>query len=202
MISHSEKFIYLDVCRTGGHSIRQVLSENFEVELIEGRRGDRRFTRHHTLMNLSAHRPYCTEVPLDKLDEYFKFSFVRNPFDRFASVYAWYGRNSDLSFEDFVFKFLVYEPEADGHAIRFIPQVYWMRLEPFGELCFDFLGRFEKLQEDFNLLAEKLGMPLRDLPVISRLKGDTDYRSFYNSDTRRVVENYYQEDLESFGYDF
>ena len=70
VISKKHKFIFVAISKTGTSSIEQSLEEFNEVTL----------PKHASLMDISN---YCKIG----LNEYFKFCFVRNPFERVVSIY-------------------------------------------------------------------------------------------------------------------
>ena len=69
-----------------------------------------------------------------------------------------------------------------------------------GNLLVDFVGRFENLEDDWKKVCEKIGTKL-DLPHIHKTS-KSEYRSFYDEETRREVEKMYKKDLDLFGYKF
>jgi len=81
MISHKHKFVFIDIVKTAGTSINKALE-------IYGTKG-----KHHAinrplppLQNINgALAPYLSDKILQ---EYFKFTIVRNPYDRLISLYA------------------------------------------------------------------------------------------------------------------
>ena len=69
----------------------------------------------------------------------------------------------------------------------------------------DFICRFENLQQDFNIVCDKIGVPPRKLlhhnETRNRRRGKP-YWEYYNDDTRDLVAEIYAEDIEAFGYEF
>lgn len=143
---------------------------------------------------------------------YFKFSFVRNPWDRLYSAYSYLkagGWNDDdrrfyeenLSglegFEEFVLAWL--SPERLQSHMHFRPQHEFV-CDRRGRIMLDFLGYFETLQVDFDSIAERIG-------VASAL-GQTNsspragYREVYTPASRERVAELYRKDIQFFGYDF
>lgn len=148
-----------------------------------------------------------------KFAAYFKFAFVRNPFDRLVSSYAFLrqgGMNADdarfaarkvIPFESFE-HFLTegFSRDAETRAwVHFRPQTEFI-CDAAGRNLMDFTGRFERIVEDYAMIADRLGKP-KNLPI-SNKSARGDYREFYSPATIEIAQHYYAEDLEVFGYDF
>jgi len=160
---------------------------------------------------------YEVVFPRRKFESYFKFAFVRNPWDRLLSAYnfllsggmtdadrlwAQEHLSSVSDFSDFVCNRLS-SPAVFSH-VHFVPQ-YWFLCRPSCDrLLVDFVGRFERLQGDFRSVRKELGRSdCPDLPILNR--GDTesgDYRDYYTPQARDVVAELYQKDVDLFGYRF
>ena len=147
-----------------------------------------------------------------KFEHFFKFAFVRNPWDRLVSSYeflchggmniadaaffaAYVARYSD--FRAFVLEGLSL-PEIRAW-IHFRPQVDFV-CDDAGRNRMDVTGRFEHLAEDFALIASRLGRS-GELPK-TNMSARADYRSYYNDETRAVVAKLYRADIAAFGYTF
>src|SRR5688572_21810185 len=83
--------------------------------------------------------------------EAFKFSFVRNPWDRLVS--CWANRGKKYKFDWYVRRVVVLKTR-DPHTN---PQ--WPHLVLDGKLLFDFIGRFENLVDDWRLLQNRFQFP-------------------------------------------
>ncbi|MBT8080893.1 MAG: hypothetical protein KJO56_00560, partial [Gammaproteobacteria bacterium] len=75
-----------------------------------------------------------------------------------------------------------------------------------GEIEMDQVLKFENIAADFAQLAGRIGLPSTELPKVlmknRRPSSRRPYVEDYDSETRRIVTDYYREDLEAFGYEF
>lgn len=146
-----------------------------------------------------------------KFRRYFKFTFVRNPWDRLVSTF-FFLKSGGLNpldaafaeqylshycdFSDFVMQGL--NSDEVQHWVHFRPQS-WFVCDPGGNLKVDFVGHFETLSEDFGYVARRLGLD-RALPR-SNASNHQHYRTYYDEKTWSVVAKTYQSDIELFGYE-
>ena len=137
--------------------------------------------------------------------KYFKFAFVRNPYSRVVSAWQMFGGETKFSFDNFL-KIVVDDsidykngPGTD-EKIRHhtIPQ-----LHPYNCLKYaDFIGKFENLQEDFNKICDRLNIVQQKLPHLNESQYDNDYSLYYSEKIKKIVSQYFKEDIEYFEYTF
>jgi hypothetical protein len=159
-------------------------------------------------------RQYEMLFSREEFDRYFKFTFVRNPWDRTVSAFEflkqgglnqadreWAERHLARidDFEQFCREWLT--PENANDALFFTPQHRFLRLGSGFGPAVDFVGRVENLAEDFTHVAKRLGIDT-SVPHLNRSSRRSDFRSYYSPETRRIVESVYAEDIELFGYTF
>ncbi|MBE9537824.1 MAG: sulfotransferase family 2 domain-containing protein [Proteobacteria bacterium] len=149
----------------------------------------------------------------DKFDNYFKFTFVRNPWDRAVSAYTYLRKggspasnedqhwakfvNSFKSFDDFVCRWM--SDENINRNALFTPQRTFLK-DIFGQVTMDYIGRFESLEQDFNSIAEKLGISAQ-LPHLNQSRVES-YQSFYSAESQAIIERLYADDIAEFSYVF
>jgi hypothetical protein len=146
-------------------------------------------------------------------EEFFKFTFVRNPFERLVSAYEYLKRGGKSagdrefservlsrykSFDTFVQEWLT--PETAMRLNHFRPQSSFLT-DREGELLVDFVGRLEQMERDFARVVRTLGVEV-ELPRLNRTDGGRDYRRRYRDRTREIAASVYAEDLQRFGYVF
>ena len=141
----------------------------------------------------------------------FKFAFVRNPWDRFVSLWSYWHRlrrcvdsvkgRSLAEACRFIAERGV-PPPGIGNISGFnlaAPQTEW--LFPDGRLAVDFVGRFEDLDEDFGRVCRVLGVRAV-LPRLNTSRRKADYRRYYDDEAAELVGRLYAGDVRSFGYEF
>jgi hypothetical protein len=104
-----------------------------------------------------------------------------------------------MSFADFVAAVAaIPDEEADGH---FRSQHTFVTNEA-GQIGVEFLGRFERLPEDFRFVQERTGLPRREPPWLQKARNAASYMDFYDEETLRIVGARFRQDIEMFGYEF
>lgn len=207
LISDSRRFVFVHVSKAAGSSVVRLLGEhalprpapglNSLLRLVDLPRDYHRFrfSQHGSLADVERH------MPRETFAAYFKFAFVRNPFDRLVSEY----------------NALLHKPYNRRHArVRRMGFSGYLRHEaprivtPQARLVtrldgrpgLDFLGRFENFEADLAHVCDVLALPRpAQVPHTNRF-GHAAYRDFYSPADRALVERDYREDLELFGYGF
>ncbi|WP_426000515.1 sulfotransferase family 2 domain-containing protein [Caulobacter sp. DWR1-3-2b1] len=207
IVSHSHRFIFAAVPKTGTHSVRQALREQLGDDDVEqvGLFVDKRFpwqdlaAIRHGHLSLRQVRPYLGE---EAFRGYFKFAFVRNPFDRFVSYCAFMLRGGDV-FErqprEAMRHFLFEEPPE--HHVLFQPQASLLVDEDGQTLLADSVGRVEDMQGSYDAICARIGIPSRPLDRINGSRHG-DYRRYYDRALVDGVAARYAQDLDLFGYTF
>ncbi|MCK4708665.1 MAG: sulfotransferase family 2 domain-containing protein [Gammaproteobacteria bacterium] len=145
-------------------------------------------------------------------DQYFKFAFVRNPWDRVYSAYRylksggwneedrlWSEKNLAEfdNFNQFITQWL--NSSNIKKHIHFTPQHQFICDEK-GQLLIDYLAYFETINEDFTNIANRLNI---ETTIAHHNANPADsYLNIYNKKSRDIVADIYSKDIALFGYDF
>ena len=192
MINHKHKCIFIHIPKTAGKSIELALGADLRK-------------LHRSRTHIKHGTPLEWRYP-KHWEKYFTFTFVRNPWDRFVSAYFcdWgmlrrnplprrriIARLGSVGFKDFV------KHHSDHYEwSRFYKsQMDWIVSN------YDFIGRFENLQEDFNVVCDKIGIPQQELPHKNKTN-HKHYTEYYDDETREIIANWSAGEIEMFGYEF
>jgi hypothetical protein len=206
IISESRKFIFAAVPKTGTHSIRRALRPHMSDEDIEQVRlfEEKKFpipelaNLRHGHISLAQLRPFLEPA---KFESFFKFAFVRNPFDRFVSYCAFMTRKGGEFEKDpkRMMWYILRDPGPRSH-ILFQPQCSFI-VDSGGKPLTDYIGRVEQMQGSFDEVCDRIGIPRTELEKTNESKRD-DYRQYYDDALIEGVAKLYARDLELFGYEF
>ena len=186
-VSEDSKFVYYHNSKCATSTIIQFLSYHSTVIPVE-------FS--------------WTPLPYDnKWDNYFQFSFVRNPYDRLLSCFMdktkkvinskWeiecYKKYADVNFKDFVMGLNKYP--WHHHDKHLAPQTDLINLKTT-----HFIGRFENLVNDFAYVRKILDLNEGDVARINTTD-HKHYREYYDFEMIDKVRSIYSADFERFGYE-
>jgi hypothetical protein len=183
LISHKHKFVTIDIPKTGTTSVNNALQciieeHDFTVEMSQ-----KASMRHGTYDQCIKKFPSCKN--------YLAFAFVRNPWDRLVSYWFFkkYKAGNPIPKDAPLNDFLLNIAEPDQYSY----------IKGFGNNSF--IGKFENLQQDFNTICDKIGIPKQELPHTNKTK-HKHYTEYYDEETREIVAEKYAKDIEYFGYEF
>jgi len=193
-VDHKTRSIFIHIPKTAGVSVSQALYG--------------REIGHRRAKYLKTYNPYMFQ-------KYFKFGFVRNPWDRMVSAF-WFLKKGGANKNDKKWASKYLASFKDFHdfvlSLKYKKQVNrvlkWHHFKPQWEyicdddlqILLDYVGRFEKLVSDFENVKNTLNIAC-ELPYFNY--GDHRYyRKYYNWETKEIVSSLYKQDIELFNYYF
>lgn len=154
--------------------------------------------------------------------DYFKFTIVRNPWDRLVSCYKNKIREETFNSNTFKngveFNLLKYgsifyggmsfnkfarcvasipDEKSDKHFRSQHPII----INNHHQLLVDFIGKIENLEDDINKIIKACGIPMKSIPRLNTSKKQ-NYQEYYNDETKDLIFNRYKKDILLFNYDF
>jgi hypothetical protein len=231
LINHELKAIYFHLPKTGGSYVKKILKEiyNFQILLLNRRdwynfsndpyvyinpweitkKGIYRFYRNNN----------CENYPIDEniWDNYYKFCFIRNPYDKIVSCYEYFHNDYKLFiYENFTKKeslldFIKNYQSEINHVYNhsFIPQ-YEHLIDDNMKINIDYIGKFENLNEDLLKILTNIGITnfthlkyLEDNIKINKNnnKKYNYYYEYYNDEILFLVNNIFEKDFKYLDYE-
>ena len=182
MVIDTYKCIYVAVPKTGSKSIRSRIGwpVNFHEDITQIKQG----------------------ITLEKFNSYYKFGFVRNPWDRAVSLYHRVERGhvrSSISFDQFIYG----HTRATDTCIHPTPKVNQLDffVDSKGHIVADYIGKFETLEQDWKHICNIINCPEVNLPHLNQSR-HKHYTEYYNHATQDIIATRFAKDIEYFNYKF
>lgn len=186
ILSHKYKYICLNPPKTGT-CFRENLFCDFNFSIGEVSDDDPVYPNKDPIVS-NAHgniEDATKEFKNVDFKEYFKFTFVRNPWERFFSYFKYmHEKPSELTIENFkqlVYEMKNYQPEEFA-PLR--PQSYWFLDK--GRISVDFIGCTEKMKSDLEFISNKLNLNLK-IPT-KKINKSIDYLDKKNFYTQELID--------------
>ncbi len=187
-ISHSRRFIWFRVAKVG---TRTVLN-HLQTSGVE----------------LDVEHASWTHYPVAAYCDYFKFAFVRNPWDRLLS--CWRNKVVDDNYFEFdpeslqrMQNFGAFIDYVAGLDIARADRHLRLQAELVDLNSIDYLGRMENFDSDLNRISRQLRLPERDIIVRKNVTvGGARYCDAYDEGLAGKVAEIYRRDIQIFGYQF
>lgn len=210
MISHEHKCIFIHIPKTGGTSINSFFHPGVEFhyskpdyERLFGWCPERKLHMQHATSRQLIETGLITE---DVWNDYYKFTFVRDPWDRAYSDYKWIQEFSGVkgSFENYIkkekeFSEILQDRSNDKYlGDHLIPQTDFFDIS--GPYQMDYVGRFENFRDDIHQVLMNLGIEKKFDIHQNQSKRSKNYSDFYDSERKQLVDKKYGKDISLLNY--
>ena len=168
-------------------------------------------------------QPHSYNYGVEKFESYFKFTFVRNPWDRFISL--WFKFKEEPILQNQFNTLYELSPYCDFDDMESVLRYLWLSskkelLLPFWfkpqyefihdsnlRILTNYVGAYEKLQFCFDFLCDRIDFPKKELPWSEdkhrrKEKDKKHYTEFYEKRTENMIRDVYKEDIRTWGYEF
>ena len=187
-LCHSRKFLWFRVAKVGTRTILKYFTED---ETSQG----------------SVEQTNFIHYPPALYKDYYKFAFVRNPWDRLISCWQHRVVRSNI------FGFTSTEHERMQTLENFVDYVAGLdiadcdrHLRSQSALIdlnnVDYLGRMESFNEDLLQISQQIGLPHKEIIQKNKTPNRKTYHTYYNDTTAEKVADIYKKDLQILGYRF
>ena len=168
-------------------------------------------------------QPYSLNYGKEKFQEYFKFTFVRNPWDRFISLWMKFKEevklqeqfnglfdlhlDTDFKEPEEVLRYLLLAHKKGLLLPRwFKPQYEYVHDQNLRVLT-NYIGQYEKFQFCFDFLCDRIDVPHKTLPWSDekhrrKKKTSKHYTDYYDNFMINAVAEIYHNDISTWHYEF
>lgn len=186
MINHKLKYVFIHIPKCAGISVKTAIGINYmNVEPAE------------------AHFPACVLRLSPVWNNYFKFTFVRNTWDRWLSIYT-YNQKENPNIISEGFEVWMKRVFANSQNPPRLSQMFWICntwLKDGGtKHDMDFIGRFENLEKDFQFICNKLKIKSQ-LPHVNSTN-HRHYSTYYSDSLIDLVAEKCAVEIKYFGFTF
>jgi hypothetical protein len=200
MKSSSKNFLFIHIPKTGGNAVQKILMpycddkvyrrgykkgklNDFEIENELG------LGRKHEWLGSYDNNP---QALIGDLSEYFKFTIVRNPWERMVSWYCWQYPSISQRLDKDHFRENILE--AKHPSMR-------QYISLGTEVAMDYIIRYEHLESGTSSVCKKLNIPFNGLEVTNASQ-HPHYSRFYTPADAEFLGRKYRDDIEEWGYAF
>jgi hypothetical protein len=211
IISFTRKFLFVHVYRTGGTSVFHAFAKQHDLRVALRHTPMEDWPKYLAaiginpeIINLSVHTTAVTfrkVLGKEVYDSFFKFAFVRNPWDHALSLYLYNMKRPDMkahaavaqypTFRDYVLG--AYTPDRVGSPQRDIVA------DGEGNIIVDFVGRFETLAQDFAHVCGQIGVTDALLQSCNET-AHNPWPTHYDREMFERVRHCRQGDIKAFNY--
>ena len=208
IVSHSHKFIFFHVPKTGGHTVAHRLANFIEVVEPKREKTPKHVDKYHFA---GMHKNMFNEATREeflKYPDYFSFAFVRNPWDRafafFTSMRRSFPGPETITKENFELEFD--QLRAGNHRYQAHLASNQLRHLEYDDMCVTYIALFEDFEAEFETMTNVLSLPkdeiIYDVWENRSNFSNLDYHDFYTQQNIDWVAEHSALDIKKFGYTY
>lgn len=228
-INHDLKAIYLHIPKNGGLYIEHILNKYYGFKSYYLTHEDHKaFGDDETVVNngflhlkkygiykyFETSKKFSEMMNMDeeKWNSYYKFTFVRNPYTKFVSAFNYLQAGLQLKDDNLksntCINTILDKNNLGSYVFTHlcITQKEHMK-DKNGNINFNFIGRFEQLDEDLITILKTLhikdikhGHYIKNNVKINDNKSNVNYKNIFNAPLLEKVNSYFAEDFKEFNY--
>lgn len=225
LISFENKFIFVHNYKVAGTSIKTALSDYgiinpvftntkvnqfFDKSYLKNIYKSNYFRRSFRKLALPGTNKFRSHLHATEIEEllpaeifktFFKFGFVRNPWDWQVSLFHFMSQIHDHHQHNVASQFESFDEYLEwrvNHDKRSQKDFFY---DNDNNKKVNYIGKLETLNKDFEHICIRIGIEC-NLGHKNSSKRNNDYRKYYNTHTKNLVADHFQDDINLFDYEF
>lgn len=198
LISRKHKFIFIHLYKNAGSSITNALlpfaQDDDPADSNLPPFNPQPYHIHISAADLAAH------LGAEAFSRYFSFSIVRNPWDWQVSLYSFMRTYKAHRQHAMALKFQNFKEYLRWRCAEEVRLQKDFLVDEQGKVLVDFVGRFERLDDDFREICKHIGITAA-LPHLN-LSNTRPYQTFYDEESIELVRTTFKADIDLFNYTF
>lgn len=218
-INKDKKVLFVHIPKTGGSTIEKFFdmtnkTNRADYDLLFGVDTRRKNVNYDIALQHLTFNEIKNNHKI-KVNNYFSFSLVRNPWDKVISAYLNHFIKLKPDFNNFlswVEKSVEYEKDHDHFTYqdkrnKILTNTHFKEQYKFiynddNQIMVDYLGRFEYWNESFKKICELAKVEYREPEIYNKNNNRKHYSEYYNKKQADLIKKIYKKDIELFGYEY
>jgi len=197
-IFHKYNVVFIEIPKNASTSIFELLKSKTDKD-----------HKHTSYLNVLKNNDF------NLFFDYLSFSCIRDPYDRFVSIYEYIGcyklrshKRTNFTFDETIYKLYNNEISFFDISGMYLPQYCYITLYDY--ILVDKIIRFENLENDWynlaniinknNILKYNVNNKICDLNMGVK-RNNRHWSEYYTNETKNMIYNIYKKDFEMFGYE-
>jgi hypothetical protein len=223
VINHQHKFIFIHATKTGGTTLKRFLQKNSINNtlntitpefLLKNFSFKARSLQINGYLHTVGHLPiiFAKEYFAKEYEKYYKFGFIRNPYDRFVSSFFYLMRQTKKPLENmnyaeialyFKDRFIPYATKVYNKSVWLVPQHVFL-CDTNGKNLMDYIGNTKTLQENTKNILQKLNIKNINYDHFKKANTSTNYgvdrALLLDAENKQRIYQIYKRDFEIFNF--
>ena len=208
LISHSHKFIFIHNYKVAGTSINALLNDYQPWHMKNKLLKHIKIKMHkYKILNKKIHAHATANeikklLPSNMFTNYYKFGFVRNPWDLQISLYHYMLQTKNHFQHNIALKFKTFDEYIEWRCFSDKHFQKDFFIDNSNNIIVDYIGKIENIENDIEHIFLNVGIKNHPIVPKKNTSKHDNYKKYYSEKSYNLVLHHFKEDIDLFGYEF